>query len=379
MKHKSRLTILMGIASIFAALAVVDALEPQATLAPKKPRVDPPVSIVELIPSDHNSDISLLATTTAHWPIQLRTSSSAQLVWLNTNIEPGMLVKKGTHLAKLDTSTLEYRVAEANSDVKQAELYLKQILHEQTVALKMLSSAQKSSSSSPFARREPQVAMARAELDQAKHAHRSAIKLLDEATITAPFDAVILHRHISPGEWVEAGHVIFELAASDSIDIQLPVSELHWQQVKTALNKPDIKVQSRDGHLWPAQIRYLLPQVDQTTRQRQVVLSVSNPFQQTARLLPNQQVKVIASLGAQPKTVRIPISAITRDGFVWTADEQNQLQKESVQLLEHTSEWALARFKHDSSKARKVVVYPLQSMFQGKSISPNLISLSFAQ
>tara|TARA_B100001059_G_scaffold178281_1_gene178899 strand:+ start:308 stop:442 length:135 start_codon:yes stop_codon:yes gene_type:complete len=37
-----------------------------------------------------------------------------------------------------------------------------------------------------------------------------------ESVITAPFDAVVMKRHISPREWVETGQVAFELAASDS-------------------------------------------------------------------------------------------------------------------------------------------------------------------
>lgn len=379
MKYKNMLAILMGIGAIFSALMVLEALEPQPALAMSKQQVKLPISIVEMMPSDHNSSISLLATTSSHWLIQLRTSSSAQIAWINTNIEPGVLVKKGTHLAKLNTSALEYRIAEANSSVKQAELNLKHIQHEQTVALKMLSSARSSSFSSPFARREPQVAVAKAELEQAKHAHRSAIKLLEEATITAPFDAIIIHRNISPGEWLEAGHVTFVLAASESLDIKLPVSEHDWQQLQDVLNKPDIKVQSRDGHLWPAQIRYVQPHADPVTRQKQVVLSVNSPYQEAAGLLPNQQVKVIANLGGQPQTVRIPLSAMTRDGYVWTIDEQNQLRKESVQQIENTPDWILVRFEHDSSKARKVVVYPLQSMLSGRQVSPNRISLSFTQ
>lgn len=70
---------------------------------------------------------------------------------------------------------------------------------------------------------------------------------------------------------------------------------------------------------------------------------------------------------------------MTRDGYVWTIDEQNQLRKESVQQIENTPDWILVRFEHDSSKARKVVVYPLQSMLSGRQVSPNRISLSFTQ
>ncbi len=367
MKFKKALTTLIGLGAIFVALVAVDVLEPQPVVAKLKPQVKEPVSVLEVIPTTHDSNLTLLATTSARWLIQLKTSSSAQLVWLNPDVEPGSLVTKGTHLAQLNDSALKANIAQANSGVKQAELNLKQAQHEQTVALKMLPSTK----SSPFARREPQLSLAKAELNQAIQGYASAEKLLAEAAIVAPFDSVIMHRHISPGEWLEAGQVTFELAASDSLDVELPVSELHWQRVQSALNKPEIKVRNRDGSEWPAQVRYVAPQADITTRQRKVILSVEQPYHGANPLLPNQQVKVIISLGTQPNIVALPLSAITRDGYVWTLDEQNRLQKEWVQLIEQAPDRVYGRFENESAKVRQVVVYPLQSMLPGKQVTPN--------
>lgn len=366
MRYKKILALLAGCGAIFSALVVVDALEPQPTAPKQKQQVNAPVSVVEVVPTDHDSSMMLLATTAARWPVQMKASSSAQLAWLNPDIEPGVLVKKGALLAKLNTSALESNLAQANSSVKQAELNLKQAQHEQTVALKMLSPTK----SSPFARREPQVSAAKAELVQAKQAYASAAKLLEEASIVAPFDAVIMRRHISPGEWLESGQITFELAASDSLDVALPVSELNWQKVQSALTKPEIRVRNRDGSEWPAQVRYVAPQADPITRQRQVVLSVHKPYQGVTRLLPNQQVKVIVSLGKQTQIVTLPLSAITRDGYVWTLDDQNRLQKEWVKLVGQSHNEVYARFEQNSSKTRQVVLYPLLSMLPGKQVSP---------
>lgn len=375
MKFKKTLAILAGCGAIFAALVMVDVLEPQPIVAEQKTPSKAPVSVLQVTPEDHDSNLTLLATTAARWPIQLKASSSAQLAWLNPDIEPGVLVKKGTLLAKLNTSALESNLAQANSSVKQAELNLKQAQHEQTVALKMLSPTK----SSPFARREPQVLAAKAELAQAKQAYTSAAKLLEEASIAAPFDAVIMRRNISPGEWLEAGQVTFELAASDSLDVELPVSELHWQQVQSALSQPEITIVNRDGSEWQAQVRYVAPQADPTTRQRQVVLSVREPYQGMTRLLPNQQVKVIVSLGLRPEIVTLPLSAITRDGYVWTLDEHNRLQKEWITQIGQARNQVYARFDQDSVKTRQVVVYPLMSMLPGKQVAPQAAQVLVAK
>ncbi len=94
MKFKKPLSVLVGCAAIFAALIVVDELEPETVEPVKKQAVLAPVSVLEVTPSQHESTLTVLGLTAARWPIQLKVSSSAQLKWLNENIEPGQLVNK---------------------------------------------------------------------------------------------------------------------------------------------------------------------------------------------------------------------------------------------------------------------------------------------
>ncbi|MFA0094696.1 efflux RND transporter periplasmic adaptor subunit [Vibrio splendidus] len=368
MKFKKPLSVLVGCAAIIIALVVVDELEPEATQPVKKEAVLAPVSVLEVTPSQHQSTLTILGVTAARWPVQLKASSSAQLKWLDESVEPGNLVNKGDVLARLDTSAVDANLAQALSLLKQAELELKQAKHEQTVALKMLNSK----TSSSFARREPQLLAAKANLKRAKQAYLSAQKLLEESVITAPFDAVIMKRHISPREWIEAGQVTFELAASDSIDIELPISEMHWQQVQAALTEPSITVVSRSDNQWPAKVRYVSPQVDSVTRQRQVVLSVDAPYQSKPRLFPNQQVQAVVNLGLKNSVVSVPLSAMTRDGYVWTLDSNDRLRKESVFLIGQGNQVLDIRFNQQSEQVRRVVQYPLSSMLIGKQVEPNV-------
>ena len=370
MKHKKLLAVGAGCLAIFLALVIVDELEPNVEKVKETLPVLTPVSVMEITPSKHASSLTLLATTSARWPVQLKASSSARLAWLNPQIEPGILVKKGSELARLDTSVLASNMAQANSDLKQAELNLKQAEHEQTVALRMLSLTK----SSPFARKEPQIAAAKAELNRAKQAYVSADVLLKEALIVAPFDAVILARNISPGEWLEAGQVAFELASSASLDVELPVSDMDWDKVQSALIAPDIRIVDRSANEWPADVRYVSPQADEATRQRKVVLSVNHPYQDVPRLLPNQQVSVVINLGEQEQVSTLPLSAMTRDGYVWTLDKQDRLQKEWVTPIGQAQGAVFVRFDADRDKLRRVVVYPLMSMLPGKHVSPQRLN-----
>ena len=167
-----------GVIAILLALVIVDELAPAAEVPKEAVVIKPIVSVVTAPPQNHSPNLTLLATSRARWPIQLKASSSAQLAWLNTAMEPGQQVTKGTPLAKLETSALELQLAQAKSEVMQAELNLKQQLHEQSVALTMLSAKK----TAPFARKEPQVAAAKAELARAQihvknsHAPKSMLR-----------------------------------------------------------------------------------------------------------------------------------------------------------------------------------------------------------
>ncbi|MFO6422617.1 efflux RND transporter periplasmic adaptor subunit [Motilimonas sp. KMU-193] len=375
MKYKKLVALMLGCSAILFALVVVDELAPEplavATSAPPLPVV----SVIQVTPAAYQGSLQLLATTSMRWPMQLKVSSSGQLAWLDPNIEPGSLVKQGTPLARLNSQALQANLAQALSEVKQAELNLLQAKHEQTVALKMLSPNQRSD----FARRKPQVAAAKAELARAQQNYASAEKLLAEATLSAPFDAVIMARHVSPGEWLEAGQVTFEIAASDSLNVALPVSEMHWQQVQNALTKPKLSVISRDGQEWPATVRYISPQADAVTRQRQVVLSVREPYRAQQPLLPNQQVQVRVTLGELADIASVPASALTRDGYVWTLSKDNQLQQEWVSVHGQANEQVQVRFAQNPSATRQVVQYPLVSMLAGKHVEPLAQSSLLAQ
>ncbi len=127
---------------------------------------------------------------------------------------------------------------------------------------------------------------------------------------------------------------------------------------------------SRSGNQWPAKVRYVSPQVDSVTRQRQVVLSVEAPYQNKPRLFPNQQVQAVVNLGLKDDVVSVPLSAMTRDGYVWTLDTEDRLRKESVTLIGQGSQELDIRFNDQSDKARRVVQYPLSSMLIGKQVAP---------
>ncbi|TQF71112.1 efflux RND transporter periplasmic adaptor subunit [Pseudoalteromonas luteoviolacea] len=372
MKYKNILAIGLGLFAVFVALVVVDELAVAEPVTQSKPAPKQPVSVVVVSPQPHTPSLTLLGNTRARHVTQLRVSSNGQLAWLDTSLEPGTLVSEGAPLAKLDMTHLASELAQAQSRVRHAELALEQQLHEQAVALRMLSENNQSS----YAKREPQVAAAESDLTQARLALQSTNKLVQEAHITAPFNAVVLSRTVSPSDWLSAGEALFEVASSASMDVEMPISEPIWGKLLPQLqaNAVTIDVIDRSGKHWPAQVRFIDPKVDLTTRQRQVVLKVANPYQELVSLMPNQPVQVSIRMISEPLSFQVPHSAMTRDGFIWTINEENSLQKEAVEVLSKNDEFTYVRFANLPDKARKVVEYPLLSMLVGTEVSPEISS-----
>ncbi len=372
---KPKRPILIGGLFLASTIALVLLLEPEASLAKQIEKKHQPVTIVNAHTKRYQPHVTLIGTTSARWQSELKAQSSAELIWLDDRLEPGVLVKKGALLAKLDKTALLAERDQALTAIKQAKLQLQKEQHEQTVALKML----RSKSSSSYARREPQIAAAKATLTQAKSAYLNTQKRLDETLVRAPFDAVILKRAINPGQYVEQAQPLFEIAASDSLDVVVPIGEQQWKVISEAFNKPHILVRDRQNQSWPATIRYVSPKADMTTRQRQVVLAVSKPYETTTRLLPNQQVNVEVSLSPTTNSIKIPASSLTRDGQIWIVNNRNQLTTESVTVLQQGDDELWVQIAETGNQVQasiqgesvhKIVVYPLLSMQQGLDVTP---------
>ncbi|WP_073603577.1 efflux RND transporter periplasmic adaptor subunit [Vibrio aerogenes] len=365
-KKQKRLPIIVATLffMVIVGLIMILAAQSHAPLQPVKPGYQP-VTVFEATARSYRPVLTLFGTTFPRWQSEVKAQTTGQVTWLDVDAEPGVLVPESQTLVRLETTALQAGVASAHSAVKQAELALEREQHEQTVAVKMLSSDK----APAYARRIPQLAAAKAGLLQAEKLYTNARKQLNDAVIKAPFDAIILSRQVNPSQYVERGQTVFEIAASHVLDIKVPVPERDWRRLQQVLPLAKIEIASQH-HRWPASFRYLSPQLDRVTRQRQLILTVSKPFDKSPQLLLHQQVRVYVQLAVSPVAMRIPATALTRDGQVWTVNTDNRLVREDVTLLEEQKRWVWVVFSGEPQRIRHVVVYPLISMLPGQEVMP---------
>ena len=162
----------------------------------------------------------------------------------------------------------------------------------------------------------------------------------------------------------------YRIAASIAVDIKVELSAQQWRRL-TLQKGNAVTVHTPDGVVWPAKIRYLNPIMDQTTRQRSIVLEVLSPYEGDTPLLPDQQVSVTFSGPALSDVVKAPASVITEDGKVWSLTESS-LKLENIELLEEKPDYILYRYEEKPSTQRQLVLFPLSSMLQGQQATPLL-------
>ncbi len=363
---KKKIPIALAILLFTGVLVTLDYL-PENSLPPQEEA--PPAQVVTILkstPTSQQLTVSTIGITQSRWQTELKATTNGNLTEFNTEIEPGSLIKKGEFLTQIDPTHISAEVEQAKSHLASTQLKLEREKHEQTVAKRILTR----NVSTAFARREPQVAAAAAEVHHAEQALSSVRQRLIESRVVAPFDAVVLKRFASPAQHVEVGTPLYTIASSQSIDIEVSLSERLWQKLGGRIDPNQISVVDRDNNTRTVKLRYIAPEFDMATRQRQLVLAVEKPFQHPNVLLPMQQVKIVFNITPSAPVHRLPISVLTLDGTVWCIDKENKLILEPIVQLNEDGNEVWFQFVKQPEQSRNVVKYPLQTMLPGSIVEP---------
>ena len=327
------------------------------------------VTVQSVSPQTSSISVNAIGLTKARWPVDVIAAVSGRVVQLPEHTEPGNLLSKDTLLVAIQDTAYVSEFSAAQAKVEQARLELARYKHEQYVASKVGGKNKLSA----FGRFEPHVAAAEAEVRASLAAEQFAKQQLQDTKINTPFDAVIMERTVTPGQWVNAGERLFALAASTELDVKVELSTTDWQRLdvlfKSGSNKTHIAtVRAPDGSQWQASLRYISPSMDATTRQRSMMLRVSEPYKvknSDLPLLPDQQVAVLFNGTELQNVVEAPATVLTEDGKVWSLAD-GKLLLEEVEILQELPEIVKYRYVNNPVEPRSLVRFPLSTMLEGQ-------------
>ncbi len=396
MKRKPSLSILLTLGSVVCLAGAVTYNVSQMGGANKKsqPKIPaqlsteiraaqaPSVVVVEAKAGQYQALVKGYGEAQARYAISYAAEVSGRVKSIMSGFESGKLVKKGEQLAEIENISYRQAVAEAKSNLAQAELDL---LEEQRTGEQALIEWQRSGlsgePSSPLVLRKPQLAAQQAVVENAQYSLHKAQQDLHKTVLRAPFDALVVARHIQPGSYLQAGSTVAELYSTDRVEVEIPLSAQQWQNLPRLSNselsekaaaKWPVMLYSSDGSAsWQGYVIRVEQHVDSTSRQRSLIVAVDQPFQAEVSLFPGTFVEAHIAGATLDNTWKLPASAISQQGEIWFIDDNNQLNKVAAKKVFENAGSVYVRAIADLASV-KIIKRPLSSYIVGMLVTPKV-------
>lgn len=293
-------------------------------------------------------------------------------------VEEGMHVKQGQVLARLDTSMDEksYRLAEAESSaaasaLEETRVRISQAKLDYDRAASLARQQISSRSDLDRAGAELKALQARLAAQSQSHAvSQRAVALrrqeLEDATIRAPFDGVVISKDAQPGEMISpisagSGFTrtgICTIVDMDSLEIEVDVAEAYINRIRSG-QKAEAVLDAYPDWKVPAHVITAIPTADRQKATVKVRIAFDVKDQ---RILPDMGVKVSflddtpATAETAQRLVTVPKAALRRDGeqdivLVVTTDK---VERRAVKVA--SAEGETVRLASGVNEGEKVVI-----------------------
>lgn len=345
--------------------------EKNASPKPKVAKVSAPsVSVVQVFPNTYQAYVNSHGEAKAHWGLTLKAQVEGEVTSLNNVFKTGSVVTKGTVLGSIDNTEYLQAIASAKVSLADAQLALQEEkdLGEQA-RREWKRSGVTEDPSSPLVFRTLQLVAAQAAENNAKYSLKTALRDEKNTEIGAPFDAVILSRDIDLGSYVSVGDTLATLNSSDKIEVFVPLALSQFETLNPNLSGEVVLNDISTGMQWTGYIDRVENHLDTSSRQRNVVVAVDKPFEQTTPLLPGTFLSIEIPGKVLNKVLKVPASAVSQDGQVWYVDENNTLVSVIANKIFERDDFVYLT-PIEGSDVSNIVVRPLVSYLNGMLVSP---------
>jgi len=332
--------------------------------------VAPNVSVINAVPSTYQAYVSGHGEAKAHWALSLKAQVKGEITNMSEQFATGNVVKKGQVLAQIDNTEYLQAVASAKATLADAKLALQE---EQDLGNQAKREWQRSgvtqAPSSPLVFRTLQLEAAQATADNAQYALQTAQRDEKNTHISAPFDAVILSRDVDLGTYVSIGNTLATLNSTDKVEISVPLSLSQWQNLASDKSGEVILSDVTTQNQWQGYIARFEQHLDDSSRQRSVVVALDKPFEQATPLLPGTFLAVQIAGKALNNVIKLPASAVSQEGLIWYVNEQNTLMSIQAQKLFERGDYVYISPIEGHTNLR-VVARPLVSYLNDMLVNP---------
>jgi RND family efflux transporter MFP subunit len=286
----------------------------------------PPVPVVVTTARSEKVGATLQATGTVVSRNDARISGEVggTLAWI---AEPGVNVKRGDTVARIDGERLALQLRDNQAAVKRLEAQLA-LLHTQSTRLQTLGSNVVSQSQLDEALSREH--MAEQDVEQARVARDRARLDLDRATVRAPFDGVVAERLRQSGEFVTGGAPLLRLVNDRDLEV---VARAPLTTADTV--NAGAVAQLVDGeHKGSGKVRAVIPVGDERSRMVELRIALGAAFTQRSWRV-GAPVRVEIAPQSLKAVVTVPRDAvILRQGasYVMRVKSDNTAERVAVNI-----------------------------------------------
>lgn len=240
----------------------------------------PVVEVALVEQADVAASVNQTALLRASSEVPVTTELAGRVVWINDKFQLGQRLNRGERIFEIDPARLETDVIRAQADIQAAEAERERLQKEleRTSAL----AERNISSQATLATTTANLASAQALLAQRNAALLAAQLALSQATITAPFDAVVAQETLSLGQFLQPGNEVGRLVAADEAEllVRLNAEQLSAIQQGGDLIGRQVMVSATDGSgsQKPGVISRIALTSEAATQTTGILVTVSSPF-----------------------------------------------------------------------------------------------------
>jgi len=190
------------------------------------------------------------------------------------DVQPGDRVSRGTPLARVRSSDYEQRVAQANAGATEAAAMFEQARLDFERVSRLYE--HKSLTKPEFETAKARFEAAQAKRDGARAGLAEVQIMLDDVTLRAPIDGVVLKRLIERGNLVAPGQPAFKLADTNTVKVSFGVPDVVVKSL--SIGRPQkITFEALKGVEFEGRITSIAPSPDPVSRVYEVEVSIPNP------------------------------------------------------------------------------------------------------
>ena len=381
MKKRQWLLVLISLVAIilvtFVSMQLIQKEQNKPLPTRETETVRPDVSVVRVSPGEYHANVEAFGASRAHYQITLTSDVAGRVQTVSDRFESGQRVQAGQTLAQLENSEYRAALTAAEQELAAARVTL---LEEERAAIQAksewLSSGLEGEPDSALVLRQPQLAQAKAAVDNAKAQRDTAAYDLEQTHIRAPFDALVIERHVAPGSYLSAGGDVAMLYSTDYLEVRVALSEREWQNLNESdalINDltPVLLTSVETGQHWQGTVRRVEQHLDDAARQRSIIIAVDDPLAKKPPLHPGTFLKAAIQGRAIDGLWKLPATALSQRGQVWYISEDNTLAAFDTQAAFIEEDAIYIRPPADLEDApQQVVTQPLNSYQVGMRVKP---------